>query len=181
MGEKLIANGSLFKAGKTRFSGTQKCVLLKPSSGEHCAPCNFLLRRYTCSPHHVPHHVPNEIDYVKINVDTNLSTACIHQNDWPHWMFLWCLHCYFWKDFTPPLSISFLNLGMCFWLHLPAEIKVQITKHASIGTNYVILTKQVKVQHESKLIGFENYADCRFWANIDKIYSDFGSAKIIYL
>ena len=50
-------------------------MLLKASSGECCAPRNFLLRRYTCSPHRVPQHVPNEIDYVKINVETNLSTA----------------------------------------------------------------------------------------------------------
>ena len=76
-----------------------------------------------CSPHRVPHHVPNEIDYGKINVETNLGTAV--SPVWPHWMFLWCLHCYVWKDSTPFLSISLLNLGMKFWLHLPAEIKVQ--------------------------------------------------------
>ena len=28
--------------------------------------------------------------------------------------------------------------------------QVKITKHASTGTNYTILTKQVKVQHEMK-------------------------------
>ena len=30
-------------AGKIRFSGTQKSVLLKASSGECCAPHNFVL------------------------------------------------------------------------------------------------------------------------------------------
>ena len=28
---------------KIRFSGARKSVLLKPSSQEHCAPCNFVL------------------------------------------------------------------------------------------------------------------------------------------
>ena len=49
--------------------------------------------------------------------------------------------------------ISLLNLGKCCWLLLPAVIKVQtkkITKHASTGTNYAILTKRVKVQLEKK-------------------------------
>ena len=31
------------RAGKIRFSGAQKSVFLKPSSGEHCAPRNFVL------------------------------------------------------------------------------------------------------------------------------------------
>ena len=30
------------RAGKIRFSGAQKSVLLKASSGERCAPCNFV-------------------------------------------------------------------------------------------------------------------------------------------
>ena len=29
------------RAGKTRFSGTRKSVLLKASSGERCVPYNF--------------------------------------------------------------------------------------------------------------------------------------------
>ena len=32
-----------FRAGRIRFSGTQKSVLLKVSSGERCASCNFVL------------------------------------------------------------------------------------------------------------------------------------------
>ena len=34
-----------------------------------CAPCD--VRRYTCS----PHCVPNEIDYGKVNVETNSGAA----------------------------------------------------------------------------------------------------------
>ena len=73
------------KAGKIRFSGTGKSVLLKPNSGERCAPRNFVLLvtlgdtpcdigRYTCSPHRVPRRAPNEIDYVKTNSRTTVST-----------------------------------------------------------------------------------------------------------
>ena len=32
-----------YRAGKIRFSGTQKSMLLKASSGECCASCNFVL------------------------------------------------------------------------------------------------------------------------------------------
>ena len=41
-----LANIAVFygyRAGKIRFSGTQKSVLLKASSVEHCAPHNFAL------------------------------------------------------------------------------------------------------------------------------------------
>ena len=31
------------RAGKIRFSGARKSVLLKPSSGERCTPRNFVL------------------------------------------------------------------------------------------------------------------------------------------
>ena len=54
----------LHKAGKISFSGARKSVLLKASSGEHCAPCDFM--RYTCSPHCVPCCAPNEIYYGKM-------------------------------------------------------------------------------------------------------------------
>ena len=64
------------RAGKIRFSGTRKSVLLKPSSGERYVswpPCN--VKRYTCSIHRVPHRSPNEVYYAKINVETNSDTA----------------------------------------------------------------------------------------------------------
>ena len=61
------------RAGKIRFSGTQKSVLFKASPGECFAPCDAM--RCTCSPHRVTHHVRNEIDYRKINVQTNSRTA----------------------------------------------------------------------------------------------------------
>ena len=34
--------GEYLRAGKIRFPGAQKSVLLKTSSGEPCAPCNFV-------------------------------------------------------------------------------------------------------------------------------------------
>ena len=63
------------RTGKIRFSGTQKSLLLKPSSGECCAAHNFVLlvtlegKRVclTCSPHLVPHCASNEIGYGKID------------------------------------------------------------------------------------------------------------------
>ena len=50
------------RAGKIRFSGTQKFVLLKASSGECCATHNFVVlvmigSIYTCLPYHVPRGV----------------------------------------------------------------------------------------------------------------------------
>ena len=81
------------------------------------------------------------------------------------------------KDSTPFFSISLLSLGKYFWLCLPAEMKAKTSKYYEtchiklIITNYAILTKWVKVQHERKRIKFKKYADCRFWANIYKIYN----------
>ena len=40
---KLNGRQGYFKVGKNRFFGTGKSMLLKASSGEHCAPCNFVL------------------------------------------------------------------------------------------------------------------------------------------
>ena len=59
-----------FRAGKIRFSGALKSVLLKTSSGEHCAPCDFI--RYTCSPPCVPSHASNEIYYGKMKQYNNI-------------------------------------------------------------------------------------------------------------
>ena len=50
------------------------------------------------------------------------------------------------KNSTPFLSISFLNIGKCCQLGLPAEIKV----HATADVNCAILTKCVKLQLEKK-------------------------------
>ena len=62
------------RAGKIRLSGSWKSLLSKPSSGERCAPSNFVLLcvlqgilvRLTCWPHLVPRRAPNEIGYGKI-------------------------------------------------------------------------------------------------------------------
>ena len=51
------------RAGKIRFSSAQKSMILKPSSGENCAPCHFT--RYMCLHHCVPPHAPNEVGYGK--------------------------------------------------------------------------------------------------------------------
>ena len=57
-------------AGKIRFSGAQKSMLLKGSSEEHCAPCDFMW--YTCSHHFVPRHALNEIFYGKMKQCSNI-------------------------------------------------------------------------------------------------------------
>ena len=63
-------------AGEIRFSGTQKLVLLKASSGKRCAPRKFvLLGMYKCSPDCVLCRARNEIEYEKINVETNSPKA----------------------------------------------------------------------------------------------------------
>ena len=46
-----------------------------------------------------------------------------------------------WKDFTPFLSISFLNFGNCCRLGLPAEIKVETSK------NYETCKERCKLCH----------------------------------
>ena len=59
------------------------------------------------------------------------------------------------------LRISLLNLGKCFRCIYQEILKyrqVKITKHASTGTNYAILTKWVKVQHENKFV--LKYGEC---------------------
>ena len=59
--------------------------------------------------------------------------------------------------------------------------QAKIMKHAMVDTNYVMLTKQVKLQHEKKHLEFIKYAKCRIWVNIYEIYWDFGYARILYL
>ena len=71
------------------------------------------------------------------------------------------------KRFTPFLSISLLHLekfASCVYQQRSKYRQVKITKLASTGTNYAILTKQVKLQHEKKpasnlksmqIVGFE--------------------------
>ena len=69
---------------KIRFSGARKSVLLKPSSGERCAPRNFVLLvtlqgtrvSLTCSPHLVPSRAPNEIGYKKDRLWSNEIIFC---------------------------------------------------------------------------------------------------------
>ena len=71
----------MYSARKIKFSDTQKSVLLKANSGEHCAPCNFVLLMTLGGTHvHlivylVPRCASNEIDYGKINVETNSCTT----------------------------------------------------------------------------------------------------------
>ena len=54
-------------------------MLSKASSGERCAPHNFvllvMLQGTPCLPRHVSHHVRNEIDHGKISFETNRGTA----------------------------------------------------------------------------------------------------------
>ena len=68
MEQKLIVDGALFRAGKTRFPGTQQSVLLKASSGEHCAPRNFvLLLTLRCT----------RVPLIETNLGTAVSTRMI--------------------------------------------------------------------------------------------------------
>ena len=61
----IAANLHTCRAGKIRFSGARKFVLLKASSGDCCAPCNFLLlvtlRGTRVRLSRVPRRAPNEI------------------------------------------------------------------------------------------------------------------------
>ena len=66
------------------------------------------------------------------------------------------------------LGVSLLKLGKCCRLRLTAVIKAQTsknTKHVITSTNYAILTKRVKVQHEKK----SKYIECRFLANLQNL------------
>ena len=63
------------RAGKIRFSGEQKSVLHKASSGERGVPRNFVPLLILCLPHRVSHLAPNGIDFGKENVEINSGTA----------------------------------------------------------------------------------------------------------
>ena len=53
-------------------------------------------------------------------------------------------------------------------------------KHASTGTNYAILTQQVKVQHEKKPVSnLKSMQIAGFETNTLKIYWDFCSVRIV--
>ena len=66
----------ILRAGKIKFSGAQKSVLLKASSGELYMPRNFVdlpcdFTWYICLPHCVP-CAPNEICYGKMKQCSNI-------------------------------------------------------------------------------------------------------------
>ena len=85
----------------------------------------------------------------------------------------------------PFLSISLLQLAKSSPLHLSAEIKVQNS------INFETCKQIYKLCHINQIvqsttwkgtcIKFKKYADCRFWANIYKIYWNFHSARIALL
>ena len=53
-------------------------------------------------------------------------------------------------------------------------------KHASTGTNYAILTQQVKVQHEKKPVSnLKSMQIVGFETNTYKIYWDFCSIRVV--
>ena len=96
-------------------------MLLKASSGKRCAPRNFVTLGCTlCSPHRVLRRIPNEIDYGKINVETNSGTVVSTKR--PHWH----------GDIKVGLSpskkfcfICFKNDEKCFWFHLKSSFRSQ--------------------------------------------------------
>ena len=87
--------------------GIRKSLILKASSGEHCAPHLFLV-----------------------------------------------FHCLIWG-----------NVAGCVYQQRSRYRQVKITKHASIGTNYAILTKRVKVQHEKEPVLYRIEKVCRLWVS----------------
>ena len=125
-------------------------MLLKVRSGERWGPPNFVLLvtlRHTCACR----------VHQMINVDTNLRTAvsirttsCIRNMEVPLVSSLLTL-----KNSTPFRSISCRIWGSvagCVYQQRSKYWQVKIKKHASTGTNYVILTKRVKEQHEKKTV-----------------------------
>ena len=89
------------------------------------------------------------------------------------------------KDSTPFLSILMLNLGKCCQLCLPVDIKVQTSKKYKKCKHryklYYINQTGQSTKPKETCIKFEKYGDCRFWANIYKIYWDFCSIRMISL
>ena len=96
-----------------------------------------------CSPHCVPHCVPNEIDYGKINVETNSGTAVstrMTSLTWRHKKH-WCSSSVFNVNFEeiPHLFLVFHcwiwdSVGSCVYQQRSKYRQVKITKHASMGT-----------------------------------------------
>ena len=113
----------------------------------------------SCSPHCAPCNVPNEIDYGKINVDTNSGTA--YPPEQPHWhediKKHWRSSGVFIVTFEKISHLSLVfpcwiwgSVADCIYQQRSKYRQVKIIKHASTGTNYTILIKWVKVQHEEK-------------------------------
>ena len=115
----------------------------------------------------------------------------LYPPEWPHWhgeiKKHWRSSGVFIVNFekVSHLFLAFycFNLGSCCQLHLSAEIKVQTSKnYESCKHRYKLChinqTGQSKTWNET-CIKFKKYADCRFWANIYKIYWDFCSVTII--
>ena len=125
-------------------------------TSKFCALCD--VRNYICSLHCVPRFAPNEINY-GTKCQNKFTYSCIHQKNlidmetlrnidvplvsslltWKKFYLFLVFYCWIWES----VSSCTCQERSKFW-------QVKIMKHASTGTNYVIFTKQVKVQHEKK-------------------------------
>ena len=99
---------------------------------------------------------PNEIDYGKINVETNSRT-------------------------TVPTKLTSSSAG-CIYQQRSKYRQVKITKHASKKNKLHLInqTGQSTTWIET-CIKFKKYIECSFWANIHKIWWNFHSVSIISL
>ena len=113
-----------------------------------------------CSPHCVPRCAPNEIDYGKIKCWNKFMYSCIHENDLIDMETLWNINV---PLVSPLLTVKIFHtfslvfhswiwgsVASCVYQQRSKFRQVKIAKHASKGTNYTILTKWLKVQHEKK-------------------------------
>ena len=145
------------RTGKIRFSGTQKSVLLKANSGEHCAPRNFVLLVLladTCVCL-ILHLTVYQVKWLWKDIrGTKVRYNCIQHNviDMErdikkHWrssgvfiincektthLFL-VFHCWIWE-----------SVAGFIYRQRSKYRKVKIRKYASTGTNYAILARWVK-------------------------------------
>ena len=167
----------LCRAGNIRFSGTQKSVFLKVSSGEHCVPCNFvhlvmLGGTCICLIVYLFVYQMKQIMERYMLKQTQVQLYPPERTHWndditKHWHFSGVFIVNFEK--IPRLFLAFYcwtrrSVSGCIYQKRLKYRQVKITKHPSTGTNYAISTKQVKVQHEKKpvsnlkviqILGFE--------------------------
>ena len=130
-------------------------------------------------------HVPNEIDYGRWMLKQIYVQLYLPEG--PHWHYgdIKKIEILLLSSLLTLTRFHSFSLGNCCWLCLPSEIKVQANENYETCEHryklcYIYQMSQSTTWRKTR-IEFNKYTECRFWANIYKIYWDFCSVRIISL